>query len=132
MTDEPIAFVVAFHENLTAWFSGMGERAEVWARLVAACPASLTLVYPSGTRLQGDAFTASIEDRFGSSPGFTARIEDPELVHRTEDTAVVAYVEAQSGARASTAENRRSALAVVERDGVAGWRWRYIQETALP
>lgn len=127
----PGAFVAAFHESLTDWFSGAGPRETVWSRLVQACPASMVLIYPSGTRLSGGAFLETIETRFGSSPGFEAWVTDVEVVHLGEASATVAYVEAQTGARSSADENRRSALAALDRvDG--RWRWRFIQETAMP
>lgn len=119
-----------FHAALTAWFSGTGARDAVWARLASRCPPTLVLIYPSGQRLGGAAFLASIEDRFGSAPGFVARVASSELVHASEAVAVVAYVEAQTGAKRSAPENRRAALAVLERSS-GGWVWRFIQETDL-
>lgn len=90
----------------------------------------MVLVYPSGRRFTGAGFLESIEDLYGSSPGFVATISDLELIQGDEHYAAVAYVESQTGARRSTPNNRRSALAVVVRDG-NHWAWRFIQETAL-
>ncbi|MEM7157772.1 MAG: hypothetical protein AAF799_33335 [Myxococcota bacterium] len=133
MTELPpvAAFVHAFHDDLTAWFSGSGDRTEVWARLEAACRPLQGLVYPSGTRLTGPEFLDTIADRFASSPGFVAAIENLEVVHQASDHAVVAYHEVQAGARQSSTRNRRAALALVALTG-EGCTWRFIQETALP
>lgn len=122
------AFVHDFHRDLTLWFSGAGEAAQVWARLQATTPADMTLVYPSGRRLAGAAFLDTIRDRHGGSPGFEARVEAVRIVAHGPEHAVVAYTEIQRGAKQSTSVNQRTALAVVERHDGA-WRWRYIQET---
>jgi hypothetical protein len=58
-------------------------------------------------------------------------VEAVEVLEATADFAVVAYVEAQTGARQSTTQNRRAALALVRRSA-DGWVWDYIQETVLP
>ena len=127
----PSQFVVEFHALLTAWFSGSVERETVWRALAETCPEGMRLIYPSGQRLDGAGFLRSIENRFATSPGFRAWIEDLEVLQSGPDFAVVAYVEAQTGATASDAENRRAAMALVGRtDGE--WSWRFIQETALP
>ncbi len=127
----PAEFVHAFHRDLTRWFSGTGPRDEVWSRLEAATPDAMTLVYPSGARLGGRELLDGIRDRFGKSPGFEATIADVELLRADDDHAVVAYVESQAAATHSATRNRRSALALLESEDGA-WRWRYIQETALP
>ena len=132
MTEHPVAaFVHAFHDDLTAWFAGTGERAEVWARLEAACRPLQRLIYPSGGQMTGPQFLDTIADRFGASPGFEATIENLEVVQDAPDHAVVAYHELQAGARQSASNNRRAALAVVVRSE-DGCTWRFIQETALP
>ncbi len=129
--DTPTAFVHAFHSDLTGWFSGQGFRAEIWRRFEAASPAEMKLVYPSGARLTGAEFLDSIRGLFGTSPGFEASVSEVEELVTTSDHAVVAYVETQAAAQNSAALNRRSALAVLERPQ-GQWRWRFIQETALP
>jgi len=126
-----VGFVRRFHDDLSAWFAGEGEAGAVWDRLVAAAPADMRLVYPSGNRLSGAAFLDSIRDRWGKSPGFRAGVADVEVLHADASHAVLAYVESQSGARSSAATNRRSAMALVQRTG-NGWSWVYIQETAQP
>lgn len=131
-TEHPaIAFVHAFHADLTDWFAGTGDRDSTWASLARACPTDMQLVYPSGGRHTGASFLGSIEDRHGKSPGFRAEIEDAELVHEGAEHALIAYVEVQRGARASHASNRRSALGLALHTP-SGWVWRFIQETALP
>lgn len=124
-------FVHAFHEQLTRWFSGSHEREATLAALAATCPPTMSLVYPSGLELSGDAFIDSIAGLHGKSPGFEATITDLELLHAGPEHAVVRYVEGQTGAKQSAASNRRSAFALIERSE-GRWRWRHIQETAMP
>ena len=133
MTDEhpAKAFVREFHADLTAWFSGDSPMDQVWRQLERATHPEMVLVYPSGERLSGAAFLKSIESLHGRSPGFVASVSDIELVYADDDRAVVSYKETQTGARQSAAENQRSALALVVRQGGV-WTWRFIQETALP
>ena len=125
-----ITFVHAFHADLTRWFLGTGDRQAVWSRLAQATSPEMVLVYPSGRRLRGDELLKSIEDLRGKSPGFEASISELELIRGDESYAVVSYVETQTGARQSKADNQRSALAVIVREG-DDWQWRFIQETAL-
>ena len=131
-----VAFIRDFHAGLTGWFSGDGDRPASWEIIAQACPPPMVLIYPSGARLEGAGFLASIEARFGASPGFEAVIEAPEVLRCGPDDAVIAYVEVQRGARQSTAENRRAALAYLTRRDHGGpadrWAFRFIQETALP
>ena len=130
MGEHPAAtFVHAYHATLTQWFSGTGDRGRVWSRLEEGTPVDMTLVYPSGERLDGSAFLESIRSAWGKSPGFEASITNLELVHEGADHAVVAYVELQRGARQSATVNARSALALLVRHGDS-WKWRFIQETA--
>ena len=130
-SDHPAAaFVHAFHADLTHWFAGTDDRAAVWSRLTGSVSDDMVLVYPSGQRLRGEEFLRTIQDRYGTSPGFVASISDLELVQGDANHGVVAYVEAQTGARASAVSNRRSAFALVQRAGDR-WVWRFIQETAL-
>ena len=124
------AFVYAFHADLSRWFTGDGDREAVWSRLVRGTSPDMVLVYPSGRRLNRAELLQSIEGLHGKSPGFEASISELELIRGNEDYAVVSYVETQTGARQSKADNQRSALAVIVRDGNE-WRWRFIQETAL-
>lgn len=128
--DTPTAFVHAFHRDLTGWFSGEGSREQIWQRFEETSPADMKLVYPSGTRLSGNAFLDSIRDRFGTSPGFEASVSEVEELVVAADHAVVAYVETQTAARESATVNRRCALAVLDRRE-GQWSWRFIQETAL-
>jgi len=123
-------FVHAFHADLTRWFSGTGDREVVWSRLAEGTSPDMVLVYPSGRRLGGGELLQSIEELHGTSPGFEATISDLELIRGGQSFAVVSYVETQTGARQSRADNRRSALAVIVRDS-DHWQWRFIQETAL-
>lgn len=123
------AFVVSFHQDLSAFFSGSDEAAG--ARLRAVCPASMRLVYPSGAVLDGEAFWESIADRFGASPGFEAGIENLEVLEAQQGFAVVRYEEVQKGAKSSAAQNRRSAFALIRFEG-GRWFWEHIQETASP
>lgn len=125
-----IEFVHRFHQHLSDWFAGRRPEAEVWRALVAASPETMGLVYPSGQRLTGAQFLESIESRYGTSPGFLATIEGAQLVRDEPDHAVVAYQEVQQQATHSKSDNRRSALALIERDET-GWRWRFIQETDM-
>ena len=129
-THPAIAFVHAFHEDLTRWFAGTEDRDRVLGRLREAVSPDMILVYPSGERLTGAEFIASIAPLYGNSPGFTASIESPSLVKAGTDYALVSYVETQAGARQSASSNKRSAFALIERDAGV-WRWRFIQETAL-
>ncbi|MEM7135221.1 MAG: DUF4440 domain-containing protein [Myxococcota bacterium] len=126
-----VPFVHAFHEDLSRWFSGSGDRDATAERLRAAVHPNMVLIYPSGRRLAGKAFLDSIEDSFGSSPGFVARVSEVNVIQGDDTHAVVAYVETQSGARQSAGHNVRAALAVVVVRGEA-CQWRFIQETALP
>ena len=123
------AFVVWFHDQLSRWFSGEGNREEIWTALVAHTPPEMAIVYPSGKRLSGQALLRSIEDGFATSPGFRAIISELEVVLSEPTHAVVSYTETQQGARRSRSENTRSALALVIRDEDR-WTWRFIQETA--
>ena len=130
MGEHPAAtFVRAYHATLTEWFSGAGDRKRVWSRLEEGTPANMTLVYPSGERLDGSAFLESVRGAWGQSPGFDASITNLELVHEGANHVVVAYVELQRGARQSASINARSALALIVRDG-GSWKWRFVQETA--
>ncbi|MEM7435136.1 MAG: DUF4440 domain-containing protein [Myxococcota bacterium] len=126
-----VPFVRAFHEDLSRWFSGSGDRDTVSERLRAAVHPDMVLIYPSGRRLTGEAFLESIAELFGSSPGFVARVSDVNVIQSDDRHAVVAYVETQSGARQSAGHNVRAALAAVVVRGDA-CQWRFIQETALP
>lgn len=126
-----VEFVHAFHSDLTDWFAGHRERASVHERLARSLHDEMVLVYPSGNRLLGREFLASIAELYGASPHFVASISNVELIRGDEDHAVVAYVETQTGARNSESENQRSALALIVRCG-DGWRWRFIQETGRP
>ena len=130
MGEHPAAtFVHAYHASLTQWFSGTGDRDRVWSSLEESTPIDMTLVYPSGERLDGSAFLLSIRDAWGQSPGFEASIRNLELVHEGTNHAVVAYVEFQRGARQSDPVNARSALALIVRNG-GSWKWRFVQETS--
>ena len=128
--DSACAFVSWFHDQLSRWFAGKGNRDEVWRALVAHTPKDMSIVYPSGKRLSGQELLRSIEDGFGASPGFNASVSDLEVVLSATTHAVVSYIETQRGARRSESENTRSALALVSRDGDR-WKWRFIQETAM-
>ncbi len=124
-------FVRGFHDDLSRWFSGRGDRDETWRALQHATPPDMTLVYPSGARLTGAAFLDSVRDRHGASEGFVASVSEVRVVARGAEHVVVSYVESQTGAQRSTAHNQRSALAVIDTRGPR-WAWRFIQETALP
>ena len=123
------AFVYWFHDQLSRWFSGEGNREQVWTALVAHTPPEMAIVYPSGKRLSGQELLRSIEDGFATSPGFSATISELEVVRSEPTHAVVCYTETQRGARRSQSENTRSALALVICDE-GRWTWGFIQETA--
>lgn len=125
---DPAAFIHAFHADLTAWFSGAGEKTDVWKRLGDSCPETMLLVYPSGQRLGGAEFLRSIQDHHSASPGFVARAEVLEVISCSDTHAVVMYREHQTGARASAASNSRSSMGLVVRAGER-WVWRAVQET---
>jgi hypothetical protein len=90
----------------------------------------MVLVYPSGAKLSGAEFVQSISNHPRNNAGFLATVEQIQVLSESTNEGLVAYVEVQAGAEKSTAENRRSALAMVQR-GPLGWCWRYIQETSL-
>ncbi len=123
-------FVSQFHANLTAWFSGADDSGAVWSALEQACPGNMVLVYPSGAKLSGAEFLQSIKNNPRNNLRFLATVEHIEVLSESQDLAVVAYVEVQTGAKMTATENRRSALAMVQ-PGPHGWCWRYIQETSL-
>ena len=123
-------FVRTYHEALSDWFAGRKSEKAAWRTLASLTNPEMTLVYPSGRRLGGDDFLESIRDLHGTSEGFVAIIDELEVVHEGPKHAVVSYVEIQSGAKNSAGDNRRSALALLVRDAT-GWKWKFIQETAL-
>jgi len=125
------SFVHWYHEQLTLWFSGAGDRDSVWKALVDHTSGEMAIVFPSGKRWSGQRLLESMEDAFGTSPRFRASISDLEIVHVGENHAMVAYTEVQQGARRSAAYNERTALALLLRDGAA-WTWRFVQETGKP
>jgi ketosteroid isomerase-like protein len=123
-------FVSQFHANLTSWFTGANDSGAGWSALKYACPDNMVLVYPSGAKLSGAEFVQSISNHPRNNAGFLATVEQIQVLSESTNEGLVAYVEVQAGAEKSTAENRRSALAMVQR-GPLGWCWRYIQETSL-
>ena len=123
-------FVIQFHANLTSWFAGTNDSVAAWSALKYACPDNMVLVYPSRAKLSGAEFVQSISNHPRNNVGFSATVEQIQVLSESSNEGLVAFVEVQTGAEKSAAQNRRSALVMVQR-GPQGWCWRYIQETSL-
>lgn len=124
------AEVVRLHDFLGGWFRGEIAADRLEPDFADVLHPEFENVQPAGTLLTRAEIVASIGRGFGTNPDFRIRIEAPRLLGAWPGLVLFQYVESQTGARASAAENRRLSTAVFE----TGERlvWRYLTEIGLP
>ena len=122
--------VVRLHDFIAGWFRGEIGDDRFDREFTAALHPDFENVQPSGAVLSRADLLEPIRAARGSSPDFRITIEEPRLLGMWPGLILFAYVEFQTGARNSAAENRRRSTALFE----AGDRlvWRHLTEVGLP
>ncbi|MEM0922728.1 MAG: hypothetical protein AAGI13_06755 [Pseudomonadota bacterium] len=125
------AEIVRMHEFLSSWFRGEIDQARFAADFTDRLDPVFENIQPAGTVLSKAELETAIYAGHGTNPDFQISIETPRLLGTWPGLILAGYVEYQTGARASAAENRRrSTVLFADHDG--GLIWRYLQETGLP
>lgn len=119
------------HEFIAAWFRGDVARDDALydAKLADRVAADLVNIQPSGQVLTRAELVEGIRKGHGSNPAFEIRISDVVLRSADNERALVTYVEHQSGARNSAAENRRISSVWFAISPGATPTWLHIHET---
>jgi len=117
------------HVALEAWFHGSMAAERFDRELAEPLHPAFEIVMPSGTRLGRDAMLDGLRAGHGANPDFRITIEEPRLLGTWPGLILAGYVELQTGARNSAAENRRRSTVLFE----VGPRmlWRHLHETGL-
>lgn len=119
------------HAFIAAWFRGDVARDDALydAELADRVAPDLINIQPSGQVLTRTDLVEGIRKGYGTNPAFEIRISDFVLRFKDNDRALVTYVEHQSGAKNSTAENRRisSVWFAISPEGAP--MWLHIHET---
>ncbi len=123
--------VERLHDFIAAWFRGELDKSHFEPDFAEVLHPEFENVQPAGLTLKHDELLNSIQDGHGINPEFQITIEAPRLLGTWQDLILFQYIEYQTGARASAAENRRlsTALFEVKDDKLI---WRYLTEIGLP
>ena len=122
--------IEASHDFFVRWFLGTAEEAEFALWLRTTHP-EFRLTTPGGEMLDEPAIRRWIAAAKGSvHERFEIAIEDPEVIHASDEAVLLIYVERQYRDGRTT---RRQSMAFFLRDDSAprGVVWRHLQETWL-
>lgn len=121
--------VVRLHHVIEGWFRGTVPADRFDPDFADALHPDFENIQPSGQVLTRADLLEPIRARHGDNPDFRITIEEPRLLGDWPRLILFGYVEHQTGARASAADNRRRSTVLFE----AGPRliWRHLQETGL-
>lgn len=131
---EARAEIERLHRFLADWFGGKLEQstAVFQTGLTDHLHADFEMVQPAGAVFSRAATLEMIHGGWGTNPAFRIAIRDVRVLGEWPAASLVlaGYVEDQSGARNSAAENARRATVLFARsDGRL--LWRHLHETAL-
>ena len=124
------AEIVRLHDVIQKWFRGEIAAERFDPDFADALHADFENIQPSGiVRTKADLLDP-IRAAHGANPEFRITIEEPRLIAVWPGLILAGYIEAQTGARNSVAENRRRSTVLFE----TGDRlvWRHLHETGLP
>ncbi len=119
--------IVRLHKVIDSWFRGDMEESLFQAEFADALHPEFENIQPSGVVLSRAGLLDPIHAAHGSNPDFRITIEQPRLLGTWPGLILAGYVEHQTGARNSSADNRRRSTVLFE----TGPRliWRHLQET---
>ncbi|MEM7056743.1 MAG: hypothetical protein AAF557_04085 [Pseudomonadota bacterium] len=122
-TDE----IIRLHRFIDGWFRGETTEDRFQPDFADALHPQFENIQPSGQVLTGADLLDPIRTAHGANPEFRITIEEPRLLGTWPSLILAGYVEHQTGARNSAADNRRRSTALFE----TGDRliWRHLQET---
>lgn len=121
--------IVRLHRFIDGWYRGEHAPDRFDPELADVLHDVFENIQPSGKVLTRASLLAPIRAAHGANPNFRITIEEPRLLGTWPGLILASYVESQSGARNSAAENRRRSTVLFE----TGDRllWRHLQETGL-
>ena len=122
--------IVRLHRVIDGWFRGELDATRLEPDFADALHPEFENIQPSGLVLSKADLLEPIRSAHGANPDFRIDIEEPRLLGTWPGLILATYVEFQTGARNSAAENRRRSTVLFE----TGPRliWRHLQETGLP
>ena len=122
--------IVRLHRVIDGWFRGELPAERFDPEFSDALHADFENIQPSGLVRSKADLLEPIRAAHGANPDFRIEIEAPRLLATWPGLILATYVEFQTGAKNSAADNRRRSTVLFE----TGDRlvWRYLQETGLP
>lgn len=132
MNPEQLAIdeVVRLHKVIDGWFRGDLAADRFEPDFADALHPDFENIQPSGLVRSKASLLDPIRAAHGANPDFQIVIEEPRLLGAWPGLILATYVEFQTGAKNSAADNRRRSTVLFE----TGERliWRHLQETGLP
>jgi hypothetical protein len=128
--------IVELHEFFVSWFRGEVEKSDEYfqQRFTARFADNFEYILPGGELLQLNALTDMLQGAYASSPEFKMNIRDVHSKNAADtDLAMVNYLELQTGALNSSANNARISSALMKLDDATpnGVLWLNLHETWL-
>ncbi|MEL6476444.1 MAG: hypothetical protein AAFR17_03880 [Pseudomonadota bacterium] len=128
---DPFGEIVRMHDFLSGWFQGEIAADRFGPDFADRMDPEFENIQPSGRVLTKPDLVEAIRKGHGANPEFEIAIEEPRILGSWPGLILAGYVEYQTGARDSAAENRRRSTVLFADDG-STLTWRYLQETGLP
>lgn len=120
--------VVVRHQSFVDWFRGDGKDA-LFADIERSFAPGFRMFAPCGTMMKRDLIVEALKaERAARVATFDIIVDAPEVVWSNDTSALVTYIERQSGGGEETA--RRSTALFTRDDGApCGVVWQHVQET---
>ena len=125
------AEIIRLHEVIDTWFRGELAADRFDPEFADALHDDFENIQPSGLVRPKADLLEPIRAAHGANPDFRITIEEPRLLAIWPGLILATYVEFQTGARNSAADNRRRSTVLFETGGPR-LIWRHLQETGLP
>ena len=123
--------IIRLHRVIDSWFRGEMPADRFDPEFSDALHPEFENIQPSGLVRSKADLLEPIRAAHGANPDFRIEIEEPRLLATWPGLTLATYVEYQTGARNSAADNRRRSTVLFETGG-ARLIWRHLQETGLP
>ncbi|MEO1490767.1 MAG: hypothetical protein AAFV19_01265 [Pseudomonadota bacterium] len=121
------------HAFIEGWFRGTMPKDTFAQGFANRLHAGFENVQPSGAVLSRADLLDPIRDAHGRNPDFRIKIRDVRLLGAWPEAKLIqaSYIEAQTGARNSAADNDRRSTVLFE-SPLGRLIWRHLHETAVP
>ncbi|MEM8741876.1 MAG: hypothetical protein AAGE13_10310 [Pseudomonadota bacterium] len=124
-----IGEIVRFHRALEDWFRGTLPEDQLNPQLLDMLHSEFHIVFPSGVLVSCSDLCRSLRAGRGQSPELRITIAEPQVLCVFPGLILANYIEHQTGARNSLAENRRRATVLFQIE--ERLLWRHLHDTGL-